>query len=224
MKKIDINVQTRTAAGKGAARSLRRQGSIPAIIYGAGQDNALLAVDGRELQIALRSGAAKTVVTLMGEGGGQMAIIKETQYDALGDHLEHVDFLRVLPDKPVHLSIPVTTTGKAAGEALGGILEHLTREVRVECFPNDIPDNIVVDITPVGVGEGVHLRDLTPPAGVKFVDPPDTALVVVKASRMAKATTAEEEAAAAAAAAAAEGAEGETAEGAAAAPAGKKKE
>ena len=218
MKQFNFNVKPRAATGKGAARNTRREGFVPAIIYGAGEANELVVIEERELRSALRAGAAKALVTLKGAGAETLAIVKETQYDALGDRLEHVDFLRVVKNQPIHVAVPLVISGKAKGEAFGGILEHLTREVRMECLPMEIPDQLTIDITPLDVGGAVHLSDLTSPAGARFLDPLDTPLVVMKASRMARATTKEEDEAAAAAAAA-EAAEAEAAESAEAKPA-----
>jgi large subunit ribosomal protein L25 len=211
MKQHTLNVEPRTTTGKGESRAVRRDGFIPAVIYGGGQPNAHVVVAEKEIRTALRAGAAKGIVTLNAPEGAGLAIIKATQYDALGDHLEHVDFYRVTMDRPVHLPIPLVTRGRAPGEQLGGIVEHLVREVTISCLPTDIPDGIVVDIGELGVGQGIHLGAIPPPPGVSYLDPPETAVVVCKASRMAKAATEAEEAAEKAAAEAA--AVGEPAEG-----------
>ncbi len=212
MKRINMTVTKREATGKRHGRALRRQGLIPAVVYGAEGSNVPVTVDEKDLRASLRVGAASAILDLKVDGDGEetLAIIKEIQYDPLGEEIHHVDFLRVQAGKPIQVTIPITATGHSEGEKEGGVVEYLTREIRVECLPHDIPENVTYDLSALAMGESMHLKDVAPPAGVTFLDPEDTALVVVKAPRMARADIiAEEEAAAAAAAAEEEAAEGE---------------
>lgn len=216
MKRLDMKVKPREDELKGRGRAVRRQGLVPAVIYGAGGPNVAIAVDEKEFRTALRAGGAQAIIDVKVEGESEatLAIIKEIQYDALGDEIQHVDFYRITEGEPIQVTVPVTATGHSEGEKEGGIVEHLTREVRVECLPRDIPENVPFDISALNLGESMHLSDLTPPPGVTFLDSLETALVVVKAPRMVRADVlAEEEAAALAAAAEAEAeaAEGEEA-------------
>ncbi len=213
---MDMKVKPREDELKGRGRAVRRQGLVPAVIYGAGRPNVAVAVDEKEFRTALRGGASQAIIDVKVEGESEatLAIIKEIQYDALGDEIQHVDFYRITEGEPIQVTVPVTATGHSEGEKEGGIVEHLIREVRVECLPRDIPENMPFDISALDMGESMHLRDLTPPPGVTFLDSLETALVVVKVPRMVRADIiAEEEAALAAAAAEAEAAEGEAAEG-----------
>jgi len=217
MKRLAMQVKPREGELEGAGRAVRRQGLVPAVIYGAGGPNVAVAVDEKEFRTALRGGASQAIidVTVEGESESSLAIIKEIQYDALGDEIHHVDFYRITEGKPIQVTVPVHATGRSEGEKEGGIVEHLTRDVRVECLPRDIPENVPFDISALGLGDSLHLSDVTPPPGVTFLDSPETALIVVKTPRMARADViAEEEAALAAAEA--EAAEGEEAEGEAA--------
>jgi large subunit ribosomal protein L25 len=217
MKRLVMKVKTREGELKGRGGAVRRRGLVPAVIYGAGGPNVAVVVDEKEFRPALRGGAAQAIIDVNVEGESEptLVIIKEIQYDALGDEIHHVDFYRVTEGKPIQVTVPVHATGRSEGEKEGGIVEHLTREVRVECLPRDIPENLPFDISALGLGDSLHLSDLTPPAGVTFLDSLDTALVVVKTPRMARADVIAEEEAALAAAEAAEGeeAEGEAAEG-----------
>ena len=213
MKRLDMKVKPREGELKGRGRAVRRQGFVPAIIYGAGQPNVAVAVDEKEFRTALRAGGAQAIIDVKVEGQSEatLAIIKEIQYDALGDEIQHVDFYRITEGEPIQVTVPVTATGRSEGEKEGGIVEHLTREVRVECLPRDIPENVPFDISALNLGESMHLSDLTPPPGVTFLDSLETALVVVKAPRMVRADVLAEEEAALAEKAAAEAAEGEEA-------------
>jgi large subunit ribosomal protein L25 len=213
MKRMNVNVKAREGKLKGGGRAVRRGGLIPAVIYGAGRPNVAVTVDEKEFRTALRAGGSQAIIDLKAEGESEttLAIIKEIQYDALGDEIQHVDFYRITEGKPIQVTVPVTATGRSEGEKEGGIVEHLTREVRVECLPRDIPENVPFDISALDLGESLHLSDVTPPPGVAFLDSLETALVVVKAPRMARAEVIAEEEAALAEEAAAAAAEGEEA-------------
>jgi large subunit ribosomal protein L25 len=214
MKRTSMKVTKREETGKRHGRALRRQGLIPAVVYGADGPSVPVKLDEKDFRALLRAGAAQAIVDLNIEGADEttLAIIKEIQYDALGDDIQHVDFLRITAGKPIQVTIPVTATGRSEGEKEGGIVEHLTREVRVECLPQDIPENVTFDISNMGLGDSMHLRDVVAPSGVTFLDSLDTALVVVKTPRMARAEVIAEEEAALAAAEEAEAEEGEAPE------------
>lgn len=188
MKQLTITVKSRTGLGKGLARASRREGWIPGEVYGAGQPNDHVLIEERGFRAALRAGALKSLVNLKyAEGGAEaLAIIREAQTDPLGDKIHHVDFYRVTAEKPIQFSLAVVTKGRAKGEAAGGILEHLTRELRVEGLPADIPDEIVIDVTNLELGQSLHVQDITHYDGVTFLAPPDTAVVAVKALRGTK--------------------------------------
>lgn len=214
MKRTSMKVAKREETGKRHGRALRRQGLIPAVVYGAEGPSVPVKVNEKDFRGLLRAGAAQAIVDLDIEGADEktLAIIKEIQYDALGDDIQHVDFLRITAGKPIQVTIPITATGRSEGEKEGGIVEHLLREVRVECLPQDIPENVTFDISGMGLGDSMHLRDVAAPSGVTFLDSLETALVVVKTPRMARAEVIAEEEAALAAAEEAEAEEGEAPE------------
>jgi len=192
MKQIEVSVRNRDGLGKGVSRASRREGWIPAEVYGAGKPNDHVLIGEREFRAAVRAGALKSLVTLKYAQSGEtsLAIIREAQTDPLGDKIQHVDFYRVTPSKPIQFSLAVVTKGRAKGEAAGGILEHLTRELKVEGLPSAIPDEIVVDVTPLELGHTLHVQDITHYEGVKFLAPPETPVVAVKALRGTKAVEA----------------------------------
>jgi large subunit ribosomal protein L25 len=214
MKRTSMKVTKREETGKRHGRALRRDGLIPAIVYGADGPPVPVKVAEKDFRALLRAGAGQAIVDLDIEGADEktLAIIKDIQYDALGDEILHVDFLRVTAGKPIQVTIPITATGRSEGEKEGGIVEHLTREVRIECLPHDIPENVTFDISGMGLGDSIHLRDVAPPKGVAFLDSLDTALAVVKTPRMARAEVIAEEEAALAAAEEGEAEEGEAPE------------
>ena len=148
------------------------------------------------------------------EGNGEPAektvMIKEIQVDPVQRHFLHVDFFEVAMDEEVTLSIPVRLTGNAAGVLMGGVLQQVKRELTVRCLPSQIPDSLDADVSPLNIGDSVHLKDMQLPPGIKIFDDLDTTIVTVLAP------TVEKEAAKEAAP------EAEVVEGAAAAAAEKK--
>jgi len=197
-------VEAREGVGKGAARKLRAAGKIPAILYGRGRDSLPIALDPRALERILRAGGANTLLDLTVEGHPEVkdtvALVKQLQRDPLRGTIVHADLYAVDLARAVQVEVPVHLVGKARGLDFGGILEHTLREVVLECLPRSIPDAIEVDVTHLGVGDVIHVRELVLPEGVKMVTDGDLAVVAV-AVPQAEATA--EEAAAAAEGAAA---------------------
>jgi len=202
-------VEARTSTGKGAARRLRAQGRIPAILYGRGRESLPLALDPRALERILRAGGANTLLDLTVEGHPEIkdtvALVKELQRDPLRGTIVHADLYAVDLNRTVRVEVPVHLVGKARGLEFGGILEHTLREIELECLPRAIPDFIEVDVTALEVGDVLHARDIQLPEGVTMVTDPEQAVVAVA---LPQAESAGEAAAAPAEAAAAPAAEG----------------
>jgi len=202
-------VEARTSTGKGAARRLRAEGRIPAILYGRGRESVPLALDPRALEKILRAGGANTLLDLTVEGHPEIkdtvALVKELQRDPLRGTIVHADLYAVDLNRTVRVEVPVHLVGKARGLEFGGILEHTLREIELECLPRAIPDFIEVDVTALEVGDVLHARDIQLPEGVTMVTDPEQAVVAVA---LPQAESAGEAAAAPAEAAAAPAAEG----------------
>lgn len=209
MSETALVVEARTSTGKGAARRLRAQGRIPAILYGRGRESLPLALDPRALERILRAGGANTLLDLTVEGHPEIkdtvALVKELQRDPLRGTIVHADLYAVDLNRTVRVEVPVHLVGKARGLEFGGILEHTLREIELECLPRAIPDFIEVDVTALEVGDVLHARDIQLPEGVTMVTDPEQAVVAVA---LPQAEAAGEEAAAPAEAAAAPTAEG----------------
>jgi large subunit ribosomal protein L25 len=199
MERVSLKVQPREGVGKGQARALRRQGLVPAVVYGRGRAPQAVAVDARALDTTLHTHAGMNVlIDLEVDGAGADAttvIVKDTQRDIFRHHLVHVDFHAISLTDTIEMHVPITLVGTAKGVAEGGVVEHILREVLVECLPTQIPDQIEVDITPLAVGRSVHAGELTVPEGVKLLTSPEDVVITVVAPRV------QEEAAPAAAAA-----------------------
>jgi len=175
-----LTAERRSDAGKGVARKLRAAGKIPAVLYGQGLETTPLTVDSRELSHLLHGSAGSNVlVDLMVDGEEHLAIPREIQRDHIHSKFVHVDFLAVSRTETITVNVPVHETGDAAGVKEGGVVEHHLREVQIECLPQDVPDEIVVDITDVELGDMVHVSDLVAPEGVTILTSPEDAVLSV---------------------------------------------
>lgn len=184
MDTVKINATTRKLRGKGGARVNRREGRVPGILYGQ-DENLPLAVDRRELDGILRSvssGNAIFDVQLEGrEGEDFKAIIKEVQRHPVSEAVIHFDFEHIRMDQKVRVQVPVHLLGTAAGIKEGGILEHLTRELELDCVAAFIPASIDVDVTHLERNASIHVRDIQLDESMHIVNPPDQVVVMVVA-------------------------------------------
>lgn len=154
---------------KNAARRVRVQGLIPAVLYGAGKESVAVTLDPKVITRILHSESGhNSIFDLDVEGGaGTKAMIIDWQYEPIKGKLLHVDLKRIAMDKAMRVSVPVMLNGVAAGvKTQGGILDQVLREVEIECLPGDIPSHIDVDITNLAMGEALRVSDL--PHGGKF--------------------------------------------------------
>lgn len=187
-----LSAKIRHMSGKGAARKLRADGLIPAVIYGKGEGNLMLTVSPRELRRAMdpqRKLNTFFTVTIDGEDGPtvEQCVLTDFQADPIRDEFLHVDFLRVDPESEVVTKIPVEYVGRAAGVIAGGKLRTYQRTARIAAKPAQIPVKLTVDVGPLAAGETLRMRDLSladarllehPNVVVAHVDPPRTAKVV----------------------------------------------
>ncbi|RUM89767.1 MAG: 50S ribosomal protein L25 [Thermodesulfatator sp.] len=199
MRQVPFVAEYRSRTGKEAAKKLRRQGLVPAILYGPQTEPLPLAVKLSELKRILQRHRGEQLIfnlTLQkdGESEQRLALIKELQYHPVTDEIIHADFYEIRMDRPVEVDVPVEITGKAKGVQRGGILEIIMHEITVSCLPDRIPDRILIDVSELDLGDTLHVRDLTPPEGVKFAEDPDEPVVtVVETEAEGEEETAEEE-------------------------------
>ena len=209
MERVTLKAQVRDGLGKGAARSLRRAGTVPGIVYGRGRDPRAVSVDGRALSAALHTHAGLNVLIdleLSGNGRGEptVVIVREVQRDVFRHHPIHVDFHAISLTERLEARVPIVLKGAAKGLSEGGVVEHILRDVLVECLPTQIPEQFELDVTELVIGRSLHASDLTIPEGVRLVTAPEDVIVTVVAPRVIE----EEVAAPAAAAVPAEGVPG----------------
>lgn len=187
MLQVKMDASVRTGHGKGPARTLRRMGLTPAVLYGLGSGSVSLALDTKILVkelLAIRR--RNVVINLEVEDAGKKytkaVLIKEVQVDPLMGTPVHADFCEISMEKPMTLSVPLVYTGKAKGVELGGEIVMNAHSVHVKAKPLDIPDNIEVDVTNLEIGTSVTCGDLIVPAGVTMVDVPTKTCVAVTAA------------------------------------------
>jgi len=174
--KLDVN--KRDAASSRATRRLRRSGQVPGVLYGGGSDPVPFAVEERTLRHALAARGA--VLELSVDGGkSEPAVLKDSHRHPVRGELLHIDLLRVDLSQPIHAGVAVHLVGAedAPGIREGGILEHVTRELQIEALPSDIPESIDVDVSAMEINAVVGLGDITAPAGITFLDDPETTIL-----------------------------------------------
>ena len=157
---------------KNAARRVRVSGKIPAVVYGAGQDAVAVAVDPRVITKILHSDSGhNTIFDLNVEGSAVVkAMIVDWQHEPIKGALLHIDLKRIAMDKMMTVSVPIQLVGTPVGvKSQGGILEHVMREVEIECLPNDIPSHLDVDVTGLELHGIIHVTDLPHSGSIKFL-------------------------------------------------------
>ncbi len=182
MKRIELPVQKREKTGKGGARSARREGLLPAVLYGESAESVAVAVDRHTLEKSLHGAESENIlVNLKFDDSGEEALtlLRDTQHDPIRGSLNHVDFLRISIDKPITLTVPVAPLGTAKGVKEGGVFELVQREIDIECLPLDIPDHIEIDISDLAVGDTLHVSDIAADEKYTILSDPEDALATV---------------------------------------------
>ncbi|MFN7985030.1 MAG: 50S ribosomal protein L25 [Vicinamibacterales bacterium] len=197
-----LEATVRTTKGKNEARRTRREGKVPATVYGAASEGASrdavsISVEPRSLLKILHSEAgANTIISLKMDGADTKVLVKDFQLDPITHQVLHADFLRVAMDKMLEVTIPIVLKGEPKGVKLqGGLLEFIRREIRIECLPSDIPEHIDVDVSDLMVGQGVRVRDVATNPKWQPVTEAETMLVHVILAKAEESATATEAAA-----------------------------
>jgi len=182
MQTVELEATLRQTGGKGPARRLRQAGKAPAVFYGPQRQTTMIAIDAKEfLQkvAALEGSHLIRFRSAVADIGDKVALVKETQYHPVTGAVLHADFYEVDLTQKLRVRVPLHFTGKAAGVALGGILQPVQRDVEVECLPGDIPEFLNVDVSALNIHDAVHVSQLQAPEGVKLCYDTDTTLVTV---------------------------------------------
>lgn len=178
----ELTIKRRDGTGKQFAKRLRRQGVVPAILYG-GAKNEPVTVDPKSVlrMIAGHAGTTQLLTLKMdGEGGSRLAIIRAMQFDPVSENLVHVDLQEVSADKPITVRVAVHPVGEAVGvRDTKGILNLVLHEVSVSCLPTVIPERIDADVSELAIGDVLTIADLSVPEGVRVLNDPGQAVATV---------------------------------------------
>lgn len=184
--KFDLTVAVREQVGKGAARSMRRDGKIPAVLYGQGECLSLTANPDDLVKILKSHAGSAALISLTVNGAksnpSRTALLRDYQVDPVTGAVLHADLFEISMSKPIRVKVPVKVIGSIpAGVKEGGVLHHNMRDMHVECLPAALPDHIEVDASALTIGSGIHVKEIGAREGVRFLDEPDQMVVSVAA-------------------------------------------
>jgi large subunit ribosomal protein L25 len=180
MAVISIKGENRDSLGKGGARKARAKGLIPAVLYGHGEAPVALTVQNREFVTSMHQHKGSNPILSVQLGGGEYtALLRDVQYDPLTHEILHLDFQHISLTERVEVKVPVHLTGTAVGvKDGGGILEVIIRDIEVRCLPTAIPASLDLDVSALGIGDSIHVRDLKV-TDVEILTDPDAAVATV---------------------------------------------
>jgi large subunit ribosomal protein L25 len=181
-ERIRLEVKEREQSGSRDARRLRKAGMIPGVLYGQGHKPHAICVSERELRRVLTGSAglhAILDVVLEGQKSTHSSILKDYQVDPIRGKIDHFDLHEVRLDQTIQTSVVVELVGESVGAKAGGVLSQVTREVRVEALPLEVPERLELDVTAMEIGDSLRLSDLRTPEGVTLLDDPESVLATV---------------------------------------------
>lgn len=184
MESIVLCATVRQETGKGPSRRFRQKGLIPAIFYGPKATPLLLAVNSLEFKKTIKGKGGENVIVNLslegkGEGGKKFAMIREMQTDPLTREIIHVDFYEIDLKEKVEVAVSIELVGKAEGVKLGGVLQQIERELEIRCMPLQIPDRIEVDVSNLGIGDSIHVRDVSVGEGIEVLSSGEKTIVTL---------------------------------------------
>ncbi len=189
---VSLKADIRQKAGSNEARRLRREGKLPAVVYGHGQPSMPIAVNAHDFVRGLHHGHRLFNVDL--DGKSETLLLKDVQYDYLGKNLIHADLIRVDLSERVTVEVPLEFRGVAKGTTMGGILDEVMTHLEVECRVTEIPDLIPVIVREVGLNEALHAKDIELPSGCILKTDPEALVLICHESKAAAAAEEAEEA------------------------------
>ena len=189
MAQNTLEVSVRQKPGKSGAKDVRREGNIPAILYGKGTEPTMLAVNPAALKQALSTEAGEnTLLELTFNDGSKetkkLSLLRDIQYDFLTSKPIHFDFQALDIHKRITVNVPVKIVGKAKGIKEGGILEEILREIPVECLPKDIPNSFEIDVTDLDIGHSIHVGALKVSEDFNILKDDDETIVTILAPKL----------------------------------------
>lgn len=168
--KYALSAENRARTGSGKINQLRREGWVPAVVYGKEFGTSNIKINAKEFATLLAGSASEHIlVNLSIEGKNVLALIQDVVHNAISGKIIHADFLAVSENKEIHSLVPVALVGEAAGVKQGGLLDLAMHEIEVRCLAKDLPDVIEIDVTDLAVGQVLHISEVKYPAGVRPV-------------------------------------------------------
>jgi large subunit ribosomal protein L25 len=177
---VTLAAERREETGTGAARKLRREGKVPAVIYGHGREAQALAIHQADADKLLQTAGRSTVIELSVDGTPVRTLIREVQRHPTRKNITHLDFLEITAGEKLKVAVPVSLVGSPDGvRHAGGVLEQFLREIEIEVLPRHIPDKLELDVTDLKVGHSLHVSDLTVENAQLLADADTTVCTVV---------------------------------------------
>jgi large subunit ribosomal protein L25 len=183
MEATELKAFTRKETGKGPARRFRKEGLIPAVFYGRGEESILLSLNAAELKKIIKEKKENIFIKLIVEGENQhlekLSLIKELQIEPVSRRFYHADFYEIRMDRKLMIDVPLHFVGIPAGVQNGGELQHLKRDLKVSCLPTILPDFIEVDVSGLDIGNSIRVQDIKVLEGITVLDPGDVGVAMV---------------------------------------------
>jgi large subunit ribosomal protein L25 len=188
MKSVALTASVRSEVRRNKNKALRSAGRVPAVIYGRQTTPQNLSIDGKELDALIHHGASENILVDLNVKDDpkpkRLALVQEVQHHPLSGKVLHVDLHEVNENEKVTISVPVETTGEAAGvKNGGGVLEHVLFKIKVRALPKDLPEQILLDVTSLEIGRSIHIGEIVPPAGVEVLGHKEAVVVACAAPR-----------------------------------------
>ena len=185
MQQAKLDVLPRDAFGKQSARALRREGGVPAVLYGRSQDTLAIQLNARTFRQFLRTHGENVIINMEVGGNTETVIIKEIQRHPVEKHqLVHADFIRISLDEPITSDVPMVLVGTPVGIQEGGVLEAPLRQLTVHCLPMQLPTDITVDVSGLDIGDSIHVGDLNLDDEVEVLDEAERIIAMVSQPRI----------------------------------------
>jgi large subunit ribosomal protein L25 len=180
MKEVFLDVQTRELGTKSKLSALRKEEKIPAVFYGKNIKSESIVVDSKKFMSIIAENGANVIIDLNFKDGKKPAIVKSLQRDVLTQSPIHIDFQAISLEDKVEVLVPIHIEGVADGvKNFGGVMEFIVREVKVKALPKSIPQTITVDVSPLGLGQGITIANLPKLDGVEYIQDPSTLIINV---------------------------------------------
>jgi len=182
MEATELKACIRNQSGKGPARRFRKEGRIPAVFYGRGEEAIHLSVNAAELLKIVRAKKENVFIKLRIDGEKPMeklSLIKELQIEPVSRRFYHADFYEVRMDHRLTLDVPLHFAGIPVGVVNGGELQHLKRDLKISCLPSVLPDFIEIDVSGLEIGDSIKVQDIRVPEGIAVLDPGDVGVAMV---------------------------------------------